>query len=85
MSKQPKKMGRPTIIKDEEFDEFIKLPLPRYDIAKILRCSDDTLEKYCKARFGQTFTVVQDQNRQIFRGRILAKQYELAMAGNVPL
>lgn len=80
-----KKMGRPSVINDDDFDEFIRLPLPRYDIAKILRCSDDTLDDYCKRRFNMTFSAVQDQNRQIFRGRILAKQYELAMDGNVAL
>lgn len=75
-----KQMGRPRIeINDELFDSIIELPLIKADIAKVLKCSEDTVERYVKKRFDQTFAECQEQNRQMFRRNILAKQYELAM------
>jgi AraC-like DNA-binding protein len=82
----PKKMGRPPkVLDDALFDKIIILPLIRDDIAKIMGCSDEHLNTYCKRRFGKTFLSVQEENRQIFRSNILAKQYEMAMKGNIPL
>lgn len=81
-----KKMGRPPIeINDKAFDTFIQLPLPKCDIAGALGISEDTLDRYIARRFESTFAVLKDQNKGLFKGRILAKQYESAMKGNTAL
>lgn len=81
-----KKMGRPPIeISDKAFDTFIQLPLPKIDIANALGVSEDTLERYVKDRFGYTYAEAKATNKGIFKGRILAKQYEGAMKGNTAL
>jgi CRISPR/Cas system CMR subunit Cmr6 (Cas7 group RAMP superfamily) len=80
------KMGRPKLqLDDKTFDTAIQLPLIKADIAKLMMCSEDTLDRYVKQRFGETFAVLQDKNRQHFRKNIIAKQYELAMKGNTTL
>lgn len=79
-----KKMGRPKfIIDDKMFDTAIQLPLIKSDICSLVgNCSEDTLERYCKQRFGLRFAELQEQKRQNFRKNILGKQYELAMKGD---
>lgn len=81
-----KKMGRPHIeISDKLFDTLIQLPLIKADIAHALSISEDTVDRYCERRFGTTYAVQKDQNKAMFRGRLLGKQYELAMKGNTQL
>lgn len=76
-------MGRPKIeINDKLFDILIQLPLIKEDIAKCLGCGIDTLQTYCQKRFGTTFSVLSEQNRQTFRKNIIGKQYEMAMKGD---
>ena len=77
-------MGRPKIKIDEKmFDTAIQLPLIKSDICSLVgNCSEDTLERYCKERFGLRFAELQEQKRQNFRKNILGKQYELAMKGD---
>lgn len=78
-----KKMGRPkVVVNDADFDTVIQLPLTKEDMAKVLKCSDTHLDTYCKQRFGQTFLVLKEQNRQNFKKNIIGKQYELAMKGD---
>lgn len=80
------KMGRPKKeIDDRLFDQLIQLPLIKSDIGHAFNCSEDTLERYVKARFECTFAELQAQKRQNFKRNILAKQLEMAMKGNVAL
>lgn len=79
-------MGRkPIEISDSLFDKLIQLPLIKADIAHALSISEDTLDRYCQRRFGSTFAVQKDTNKSLFKGRLMAKQYEMAMKGNVQL
>ena len=82
-----KKMGRPVFeLDDKNFDVAIQLPMIKADICLLMGgCSEDTIEKYVKKRFGKTFSELQSERRQHFRKNILGKQYELAMKGNVGL
>ena len=82
-----KKMGRPAFqFDDKNFDVAIQLPMIKADICLLMGgCSEDTIEKYVKKRFGKTFSELQSERRQHFRKNILGKQYELAMKGNVGL
>lgn len=80
-------MGRPAFqFDDKNFDVAIQLPMIKADICLLMGgCSEDTIEKYVKKRFGKTFSELQSERRQHFRKNILGKQYELAMKGNVGL
>lgn len=82
-----KKQGRPVFeLDDKNFDVAIQLPMIKADICLLMGgCSEDTIEKYVKKRFGKTFSELQSERRQHFRKNILGKQYELAMKGNVGL
>lgn len=79
-------MARPKKEMDHKtFDTAIQLPLIKADLAKLMGCSERHIDNYVKERFGESFCVIQDQNRQNFRKNILGKQYELAMKGNTAL
>lgn len=80
-----KKMGRPVFeLDDKNFDIAIQLPMIKADICLLMGgCSEDTIERYVKKRFGKTFAELQGERRQHFRKNILGKQYEIAMKGNV--
>lgn len=79
-----KKMGRPVFeLDDKNFDVAIQLPMIKADICLLMGgCSEDTIERYVKKRFGKTFAELQSERRQHFRKNILGKQYELAMRGD---
>lgn len=79
-----KKMGRPVfVLDDKNFDVAIQLPMIKADICLLMGgCSEDTIERYVKKRFGKTFAELQSERRQHFRKNILGKQYELAMRGD---
>lgn len=81
------KQGRPVFeLDDKNFDVAIQLPMIKADICLLMGgCSEDTIERYVKKRFGKTFAELQSERRQHFRKNILGKQYELAMKGNVGL
>lgn len=51
-----KKVGRPTIqIDKKSFEELCKMQCTELEIAGFFRCSDETLNKWCKKTYKKTF------------------------------
>lgn len=54
-----KKMGRPQIHIDKNvFEELCSIQCTEEEIAKVFRCSIDTVNNWCKREYGQTFSDV---------------------------
>lgn len=79
--------GRPKIeIKEDVFDLLMEIPFVTMSaICAVLECSPDVIEKYIKQKFGCNFTELKEQKAGNMTLRLAAKQYEMAMKGNVPL
>jgi hypothetical protein len=80
------KMGRP--VKQIDADAFEKLCAiwcTITDIAGFFDCSVDTIERFCQAQYKATFAAVYKAKSSIGRVSLRRKQYEVAMAGSVPL
>lgn len=79
-------MGRPEKELDwDRLDKLSQLPLRAEDIAWVLGVSTDTISRRLKEQEGITFAEYLDQKRATLRMNLLAKQFEVAMKGNVAL
>jgi hypothetical protein len=85
------KMGAPKKkLENLEFNgwDMLEKMAPFYiceDIAETLKISSDSLTLRIKERYGLTFPEYKTKSLSKVRGSILAKQYELAIGGNVTL
>lgn len=79
-------MGRPTaIIKQDEFEELCKKFFTLNDIALYFGVNPSTIERWCKRTYKETFANAYNKFSAKGKLSIRAKQFELAMKGNVPL
>lgn len=52
-------MGRPKVdINREQFEELCSLFCTLSDISGFFKCSEDTIQNWCKNEYGETFSVV---------------------------
>lgn len=73
------KMGRPQIEIDEK--QFIKLcgiQCPLWEIASWFNCSEDTIERWCKRTYNDTFAEV--YKRFSAQGKISLRRFQFAQA-----
>lgn len=74
-----KKMGRPlTKIDKSQFEKLCSIQCTKEEIAGFFDCSEDTIEKFCKREYGETFTVVFKQKRQAGKISLRRSQWKLA-------
>lgn len=73
------KMGRPlTNIDKKQFKKLCTLQCTKEEIAGFFECSEDTIEKFCKREYGETFTAVFKQKRQTGKISLRRSQWRLA-------
>lgn len=77
------KMGRPKKeIDAEQFEKLCGLQCTKEEIASFFDCSEDTIERFCKAEYGETFAVIFAQKRK--RGRISLRRTQWKLAEKSP-
>lgn len=77
------KMGRPTIEIDwEQFEKLCQIHCTREEIAGVLKCSEDTIERRVKEKFGKTFAAVFKEMSALGRVSLRRKQFEMAASGD---
>ncbi len=80
------KMGRPKIeIPKDEFEKLCAIWCTLNDIAGWFDCSPDTIERWCKRTYGETFADTYKKKSMKGKISIRRKQFELAQKGNVGL
>ena len=73
------KMGRPlTNIDKKQFEKLCTLQCTKEEIAGFFECSEDTIEKFCKREYGETFAAVFKQKRQTGKISLRRSQWRLA-------
>lgn len=79
-------MPRPTIEIDwEEFDKLSAMQCPLWEIANWFECSEDTIERRVRERFGVSFAEHNKQKGVKGRVSLRRKQFEIALSGNVTM
>ena len=80
------KMGRPQInIDQSDFEKLCVMQCTKNDIANWFECSEDTIERWCKRTYGETFAVVFAQKREKGKVSLRRMQWKSAEAGNVTM
>lgn len=80
------KMGRPKKeIDQSEFEKLCVLQCTKADIANWFECSEDTIERWVKRTYGETFAVVFAQKREKGKVSLRRLQWKSAEAGNVTM
>lgn len=78
-----KKMGRPKIQIDQtQFEKLCNILCTLDDIAGFFDCSQDTIERWCKSTYAETFADVYKKKAAIGRVSLRRKQFEVAMSGD---
>lgn len=78
-----KKMGRPKIqIDQNQFEKLCNIMCTLDDISGFFDCSPDTIERWCKSNYGETFADVYKKKSAIGRVSLRRKQFEVAMTGD---
>lgn len=81
-----KKMGRPRIeIDREDFEKLCGFMCTKREISSWFNVSDDTIERWCKKTYGQTFAVIYEQKADQGRISLRRTQFKKALDGNIPL
>jgi hypothetical protein len=79
-------MGRPKIeINQEDFEKLSALLCTLDDISSWFKCSPDTIERWCKRTYEETFAEAHKKHAGKGRISLRRKQYEVAMKGNVTM
>lgn len=72
-------MGRPQIQIDKaQFENLCKLQCTLSEIAGWFDCSEDTIERWCKREYGDTFATVYGAKREAGRISLRRAQWKLA-------
>ena len=78
--------GRPKIeINQTEFEKLCAIWCTLDDIAGWFGCSPDTIERWCKRKYRETFADIYKKKSSMGAVSIRRKQFELAQKGNVTL
>lgn len=77
--KTPKKMGRPKKeIKKTQFEKLCELQCTLEEIASAMECSADTVQRWCKEVYGETFAVVFKKYASRGKTSLRRTQFKLA-------
>lgn len=80
------KMGRPKVnIEKEDFEKLCSMQCTLIEIAGFFDCSEDTIERWCKETYEETFADV--FKRKSAKGKISVrrKQFQVADSGNATM
>lgn len=78
--------GRPKIkILKEDFEKLCKMQCTLLEIAGFFECSDDTIENWCKAMYGETFSEVYKKKSAAGKISLRRSQFKCADAGNATM
>ena len=76
-------MGRKRIdIDKDQFEDLLALQCTKEDVSGFFHCSNDTIERWCKKTYGDTFLHVSEDYRSI--GRVSLRRAQFAMAKTNP-
>lgn len=79
-------MGRKRIdIDKDQFEELLELQCTKEDISGFFHCSHDTIERFCKKTYGNTFYSVSETFKSRGRVSLRRSQFAVAEKGNVPM
>lgn len=79
METEKKKMGRPRKeIDAREFEKLCELQCTLVEIAGFFDCSEDTIEKWCKREYEETFAEVYKKHSE--SGKIALRRHMLRLA-----
>lgn len=80
------KMGRPQVNIDREtFEKLCVLQCTKQDIANWFECSEDTIERWCKREYNQSFAVTFAQKREKGKVSLRRMQWQSAEHGSVTM
>ena len=78
-----KKMGRPlTQIDKDIFENICGIQCTLSEIASVFRCSEDTVERWCKREYGERFADV--HKRYAERGKMSLRRMQWKLAEKSP-
>lgn len=78
--------GRPRIEIDQaEFEDLCSMQCTLAEMAGWFRCSEDTIERWCKRTYKQGFAEVFRQKRQLGYVSLRRKSFQMAMDGNTTM
>ncbi len=76
-------MARPVIeIKKEQFESLCNLQCTLDEIAGFFKCSSDTIERWCKRTYNESFAECYKKHSQNGRISLRREQWKLAQKGN---
>lgn len=83
------KMGRPKIEWNESdwkrFEGLCAIHCTAVEVRQVMGCSEETINRLCKEKFGQTFEEYVKNNSVPGKISLRRKQWESAMAGNTAM
>lgn len=81
------KMGRPEIAIDkDDFEGLCRINCDLYEIKSFFKCSDDTLQRFCKKTYNKTFAGAYEDFAGEGRIAIRRAQFKVAVQqNNVPM
>lgn len=83
---EKKKMGRPKIeIDQDKFEKLCYLQCTLVEIAGFFDCSEDTIERWCKRTYEETFAEIYKKKSQGGRMSLRRHQFRVAEKGNVTM
>lgn len=86
MGKSASKMGRPLIeISQETFEELCKIQCTLSEVASVLRCSPDTIERWCKRIYQATFADTYKKFAEDGKSSLRRAQMKTALDGNATM
>lgn len=81
-----KKMGRPRIeIDQQKFETLCAIFCTQEEIASIFNCSIDTINRWCKKTYGETFADTYKKKSSKGKMSLRRMQFKAAEAGNVSM
>jgi hypothetical protein len=81
------KMGRPIVEIDKDtFEAVMGIPFVTYASAcEVLKCSQSTLQRWVTKEYKKTFEQIKQEKLEGVKLKLMGKQLEVAMKGNVSM
>lgn len=78
--------GRPKLILNQDlFEDLCRIQCTEAEIASLLKCSVDTLERWCKRIYSKTFAEAYKRLSDGGKESLRRAQYKLALKGNATM
>ena len=72
-------------IDQEEFEKLCTYYCTLADISNFFKCSEDTIENWCKKTYKRLFSDISEEKRGLVRLQLRRKQIQVALSGNVSM